>query len=138
MICKLYADGVCQQTQDCRFTVLQGSCVGGSTVVNNAVCFEPPEHVLARWNDPAVYRAGLDLDGLRRSVANVIAFLRITKQSHAPLNPSAGKYVPGAAALGLKPPALEVDVLRANIERCCACAYCNIACASRTKRSTLH
>src|SRR5258705_238278 len=55
MIGKLYADGVFQQTRDFRFTVLQGSCVGGSTVVNNAVCFEPPEPVLARWKDPPVH-----------------------------------------------------------------------------------
>jgi hypothetical protein len=39
MIGRLYADGVMQQTEDWRFTVLQGSCVGGSTTVNNAVCF---------------------------------------------------------------------------------------------------
>ena len=42
MIGKLYADGVMQQTEDFNFTVLQGSCVGGSTTVNNAVCFRPP------------------------------------------------------------------------------------------------
>ena len=41
MIGKLYADGVMQQTEDFNFTVLQGSCVGGSTTVNNAVCFRP-------------------------------------------------------------------------------------------------
>ena len=39
MIGRLYADGVMQQTEDFNFTVLQGSCVGGSTTVNNAVCF---------------------------------------------------------------------------------------------------
>jgi len=137
MIGKLYADGVFQQTQDFRFTVLQGSCVGGSTVVNNAVCFEPPEPVLARWNDPVVHGAGLDLDRLRRSVADVIAFLNITKQDRAPLNPSARKYVAGAAALGLKPPELEVDVVRANIEGCFGCGYCNIGCAFGKKLSML-
>ena len=42
MIVQLYADGMMQQTEDFRFTVLQGSCVGGSTTVNNAVCFDPP------------------------------------------------------------------------------------------------
>ena len=50
MIGRLYGDGVFQQTEDFRFTVLQGSCVGGSTVVNNAVSIPPPAHVLERWN----------------------------------------------------------------------------------------
>ena len=112
MIGKLYADGVFQQTRDFRFTVLQGSCVGGTTVVNNAVCFEPPEHVLARWNDPAIHHAGLNLAALRSSVAEVIRFLPITRQSGAPLNPSGPKYVNGARALGLSPQELDVDVVR--------------------------
>ena len=49
MIGRLYADGVMQQTEDWRFTVLQGSCVGGSTTVNNAVCFRPPARVIDTW-----------------------------------------------------------------------------------------
>jgi choline dehydrogenase-like flavoprotein len=137
MIGKLYADGVFQQTQDFRFTVLQGSCVGGSTVVNNAVCFEPPDHVLARWNDAAIHAAGLDLDRLRASVADVVAFLPITRQDGAPLNPSGSKYVAGAGALGLRPPELEVDVVRANIKDCFGCGYCNIGCAFGKKLSML-
>jgi choline dehydrogenase-like flavoprotein len=137
MIGKLYADGVFQQTQDFRFTVLQGSCVGGSTVVNNAVCFEPPDHVLARWNDPAIHAAGLDLARLRASVADIVAFLPITTQDRAPLNPSAPKYIEGARALGLRPPELEVDVVRANIKDCFGCGYCNIGCAFGKKLSML-
>ncbi len=137
MIGKLYADGAFQQTQDFRFTVLQGSCVGGSTVVNNAVCFEPPEPVLARWNDPAIHAAGLDLVQLRSSAAEIVQFLRIARQDSAPLNPSAAKYVAGAAALGLKPPELDVDVVRANIEGCFGCGYCNMGCAFGKKLSML-
>src|SRR5258708_8088833 len=115
MIGRRYADGVFQQTRAFRFTLLQGSCVGGSTVVNNAVCFEPPEPVLARWNDPAVHAAGLDLNRVRASVADVVRFLSVTKQDRAPLNPSAPKYLDGVRALGLPPADLEVDAVRANI-----------------------
>ena len=39
MIGKLYGHGVFQQTEDFKFTILQGSCVGGTTVVNNARMF---------------------------------------------------------------------------------------------------
>ena len=38
----LYADGAMQMSKDARFQVLQGKCVGGSTVVNNAVCLDIP------------------------------------------------------------------------------------------------
>ena len=137
MVGKLYSDGVFQQTQDYHFTVLQGSCVGGSTVVNNAVSFEPPEQVLARWNNPAIHSAGLDLPRLQMSVAEVTRQLRITKQDHAPLNPSGAKFLAGAAALGLQPPDLEVDAVRANIEGCLGCGYCNMGCAFGKKLSML-
>jgi choline dehydrogenase-like flavoprotein len=137
MIGKLYADGVFQQTEDFGFTVLQGSCVGGSTVVNNAVCFEPPEHVLARWNDPTIHAAGLNLDRLRQSVGEVSRFLSVRKQDDAPLNPSGPKYLDGVRALGLPPSELEVDVVRANIQGCLGCGYCNIGCAFGKKLSML-
>jgi choline dehydrogenase-like flavoprotein len=38
MASRLYADGALQLARDFQFQVIQGSCVGGSSVVNNAVC----------------------------------------------------------------------------------------------------
>ena len=57
---KLYANGALNFSTDFHFRVVQGMCVGGSTVVNNAVCFDLPPHVLERWNDPDGLNAGLD------------------------------------------------------------------------------
>jgi choline dehydrogenase-like flavoprotein len=137
MVGKLYEDGVFQQTEDFRFTVLQGSCVGGSTVVNNAVCFPPPEDVLVRWNDPAIHDAGLDLPALDTSVQAITDFLPITKQTKTPLNPSAPKYVEGCERLGLTPHQLKVDIVDANLKGCLGCGYCNIGCAYGKKLSML-
>ena len=47
----LYADGALTLSKDFRFQVAQGMCVGGSTVVNNAVCLDLPEPVRDRWNE---------------------------------------------------------------------------------------
>src|SRR5205823_2376648 len=66
-ISHLYADGALQVSQSYRFQVLQGNCVGGGTVVNNAVCFETPERVLQSWNDPAGSDAGIDEAEFRRA-----------------------------------------------------------------------
>ena len=70
MLGRLYADGALQLTRAFDFQILQGSCVGGSTVVNNAVCFDLPKNVLARWND-APLSAGLDSERLRQSFRDV-------------------------------------------------------------------
>jgi choline dehydrogenase-like flavoprotein len=137
MIGKLYADGVMQQTEDFNFTVLQGSCVGGSTTVNNAVCFRPPDDVLERWNDPSTNDAGLDLPGLRDSVEHIVRFLPVTPQPEDILNPSAGRYVEGAQIAGLAPGKLKVGVVDANICGCLGCGYCNIGCAYGAKLSML-
>ena len=137
MIGKLYADGVMQQTEDFNFTVLQGSCVGGSTTVNNAVCFRPPEHVLARWNDPKASDAGLDLDGLTESVEHIERFLPVTPQPEDILNPSWRRYEEGAVRAGYSPANLKVGVVNANIHKCLGCGYCNIGCAYGHKLSML-
>jgi choline dehydrogenase-like flavoprotein len=137
MIGRLYADGVMQQTEDFNFTVLQGSCVGGSTTVNNAVCFRPPPKVLRNWNDPNLHDAGLALDELAASVEHIEGFLHVQSQSDAPLNPSGQRYVEGAEAAGLWPTLLEVAPVRANIVDCLGCGYCNIGCAYGRKMSML-
>lgn len=138
MIGRLYADGLMQQTEDWRFTILQGNCVGGSTTVNNAVCFPPPERVLDRWNDPQAHDAGLDRAELAASVAAVEALLTVQRQAPGVrLNPSAQRYVEGAENLGLTSGELEVDVVRANIAGCYGSGYCNIGCRWGKKLSML-
>jgi choline dehydrogenase-like flavoprotein len=67
----LYEDGALTLSRDFRFQVAQGSCVGGSTVVNNGVCFDLPQRVLARWNDPGGLDAGIDEQRLRASFAHL-------------------------------------------------------------------
>ena len=45
----------------------RGCASAAPTVVNNAVCFDLPDHVLERWNDPDGLDAGLDEAGSARS-----------------------------------------------------------------------
>jgi choline dehydrogenase-like flavoprotein len=138
MISKLYVDGLMQQSEDWRFTVLQGNCVGGSTAVNNAVCFRPPERVLDRWNDHLTHDANIDRGDLAKSVAAVESLLTVQPQApDVPLNPSGVKYVEGARNLVAAPGELEVGVVNANIEGCYGSGYCNIGCRWGKKLSML-
>src|SRR5512132_1186978 len=36
-------------TADTLMTLYAGACVGGSTVINDALCFRPPPEVLSDW-----------------------------------------------------------------------------------------
>jgi choline dehydrogenase-like flavoprotein len=144
MVGRLYADGALQTTQSYRFQILQGSCVGGTTVVNNAVCFDTPEWVLEHWNDPLGPNAGIDVAAFRASQQAVRQRLRIrsikdssrTRPWQDVLNPGDRVIEAGVRKIGLKP-GDEFDVVSANIDDCLGCGYCNIGCAFGRKLSML-
>ena len=125
---RLYNEGALQLATDYRLQVLQGMCVGGSTTVNNAVCFRPPEAVLAKWE-----RSGIDPAGLRTAVDEVVRWLPVRQMTEAVAGGGGRAFEAGARALGLHP-----EVVHANISRhCLGCGYCNMGCGFGAKHSTL-
>ncbi len=122
---RLYSDGALQLSRDFSFQVLQGMCVGGSTVVNNGVCFDLPDEVLAHWNGPEL-DAGLPAERLAQSFAEVRALIRAVPQVGILPNPLAAR-MPDA---GLQP-------VSANLDECLGCGNCNLGCAYHHKLSML-
>ena len=137
MFSELYADGALQLSRDFRFQVLQGMCVGGSTVVNNGVCFDLPEWVLQTWNDPNGLDAGLDEARLWESFRTVRRLIGAREQSKTRLQPGASKFVEGVKRLGLDAPPNRFGVVEANLYDCLGSGYCNIGCAFGKKLSML-
>jgi choline dehydrogenase-like flavoprotein len=135
-ISNLYADGALQLSRDFRFQVLQGMCVGGSTVVNNAVCFDLPDDVLRRWNG-SKHEAGLIEAKLDEAFASVRSWLHVGRPPSPHLQRGADKFLEGARELGLTKPPNSVDVVEANISDCPGSGYCNIGCPYGTKLSML-
>lgn len=137
MVSRLYADGALQLSRDFRFQVFQGSCVGGSTVVNNAVCFETPEYILDRWiNEMGI---GIDRTRYKSSMAAVYNLMHI---SHTPimtddrfLNPGGRLFSDACKKMGYKEP--ELDSVMANINGCLGSGYCNMGCKFGKKLSML-
>src|SRR3954470_21623318 len=113
----LYADGGLQMSTDTRFQVLQGKCVGGSTVINNAVCYDIPPRTLQRWNDPDGLDAGLDPLRFGQSFTRLREWLPVYSQegSEGPkrLQKGGTKMAEGIEALGLDG---EGGVVDANIK----------------------
>jgi len=136
MLSTLYADGALQLSRDFRFQVLQGSCVGGGTVVNNAVCFDLPDRVLERWNDPQGTNAGLEATAIRAAAAQVRTLLRIERQK-LNLNSSGPFFLAGLERLGYHQSPNQSGPVEANIHDCVGCGYCNIGCRYGRKLSML-
>jgi choline dehydrogenase-like flavoprotein len=137
MVSRLYADGALQLSRDFRFQVFQGSCVGGSTVVNNAVCFETPDYILDKWiNEMGI---GIDRPRYEQSMKEVYRLMHV---SHTPtmsderyLNPGGSLFSAACEKMGYGKP--QLDSVMANIDGCLGCGYCNIGCQFGRKLSML-
>ena len=62
MLAKLYKEGGLQQTKKFDMVVLQGEALGGTTVINNAVCLEMPSSMLSLWEK----EYGIPLSGIHK------------------------------------------------------------------------
>lgn len=145
MISRLYSDGALQISQSLRFTILQGSCVGGTTVVNNAVSFDTPQRVLDRWN--ARSSQGKVVDDVQfydsqRKVRQRMRINPITAGTRKPLDDvlNHGDSLVTAAVhnyFANQPNGYKYDVVEANIVDCLGCGYCNMGCRYGRKLSIL-
>ncbi|MBZ0287802.1 MAG: GMC family oxidoreductase N-terminal domain-containing protein, partial [Anaerolineae bacterium] len=145
-ISSLYADGALTISQSLRFTVIQGSCVGGTTVVNNAVSFDTPDEVLEVWNHPVGANAGIDVPAFRAAQKTVRERMQIQSIKDSTksrpwedvLNPGDRVFNQGVANyLNRTAEQMEYDVISANIQDCLGCGYCNIGCKYGRKLSML-
>jgi choline dehydrogenase-like flavoprotein len=137
MVSRLYQDGALQLSKDFRFQVFQGSCVGGSTVVNNAACFRTPDYVLDRWiNSMGI---AIDRDRYLQSMDAVYDLMHV---AHTPemtldkfLNPGGLLFSDACKQMGYGLP--QLDSIMGNMDGCLGCGYCNIGCKYGRKLSML-
>jgi len=117
-------------TGDGSLNLYAGQCVGGSTVVNDALCWPTPPEILAGWH--AAH--GLELDAatlapfLERAWRDVNATL--TDRSH--LNRNAHALEQGARRLGW-----AAEPMARNVRGCVNLGLCNFGCPTNAKQSTL-
>ena len=110
-------------------------CVGGSTVVNNAVCFDLPDRVRDRWLDPSSRwgstRTGCDQAFERRAR---LPAGRTRSSRASPQQPGRD----GRWSMRLQDRAeWPFELVECNIADCLGSGYCNIGCAYGKKLSAL-
>jgi len=117
-------------THDGSLNLYAGRCVGGSTVVNDALCWRTPPEILAGWrarHGVALEPAALD-PWLDRVWADVGA--QVMGRDH--LNRNAHALERGAARLGW-----AAEPMARNVRGCVNLGLCNFGCPSNAKQSTL-
>jgi choline dehydrogenase-like flavoprotein len=122
----LYRSAAQQLTDDGLVNVLQGSCFGGSTVVNTADCVPIPAAVLAHWSRH--FGVSLDEEELEASRARVFAALRVNRIPRGQLNANNALVLEAGARIGLATGSFDH-----NRVGCLGSGYCLIGCAYDAK-----
>jgi choline dehydrogenase-like flavoprotein len=129
MIPRLYKDGGLQMSTTLDLFILQGSCVGGSTVISNMVLMRPDDAIFARWRRGA---AQLDTAAMHRSFGAIEKLLDARQPAESACSRSTQLFEQGARAIGMR----AQPMLKA-LGDCHACGNCNIGCTFDTKKSSL-
>ncbi|MDP2228889.1 MAG: GMC family oxidoreductase [Moraxellaceae bacterium] len=128
---QLYQDKGAQANKDGDLLVLQGRCVGGSTVVNGCVSFRTPDYILEDWQRD--YGLGnLTPAALEPYFAKVEERLGIHSNEEYEINRNSSVIREGCKKLGIswKP-------FQRNIRECALTGHCLSGCASDRKQSML-
>jgi hypothetical protein len=95
MMKKIYKEGGLQQTKKFTMSILQGECVGGSTISNNAVCYEMPGIILNKWQD----YYDIDLKSISEHYKIIAQELDIKKLGENGINQNVKKIFENAISL---------------------------------------
>ncbi|NRP57581.1 MULTISPECIES: FAD-dependent oxidoreductase [unclassified Marinobacterium] len=127
----LYQDEGGQSNTSGDITVLQGRCVGGSTVVNAALCFRTPDYYLKLWADEFGL-TNLTSEMMAPYFEKVESNLSITQvKSH---ETSAGAELIGK---GIDKLGMVRGPAHRNIKDCSLSGFCFSGCKSDRKQSML-
>jgi choline dehydrogenase-like flavoprotein len=133
MLSRLYDAGGLLTSDDLSFVILQGSCLGGGTVVNYTTSFHTPEHVREQW----AREHGLPhftSHEFTRSLDAVAQRIGVTTEQHRPSGRDA-VLIRGLEALGWHHGLLPRDVRGCSQDD--DCGYCGYGCRRGAKQSTL-
>ena len=116
---------------DSGMELYAGACVGGSTVVNDALCWRPPPEILAGWRSDHGL-SGLTDAAFAPRVDEVWREISATPTDRAHLNRNAHCLELGAARLGW-----AAEAMPRNVRGCVNLGLCNLGCPSGAKQSAL-
>lgn len=127
----LFEEGGARTTKDGGITVLHGTSVGGSTTVNWAICFDPPDAILRDWSE-AHGLEGLRPEDLRPSLAKVRRILNVQPIPPEAVPRNGQLLLDGARKLGMKG-----GIFEHNRTQCLSSGFCILGCSYDRKQSML-
>jgi choline dehydrogenase-like flavoprotein len=130
MLPRLYKHGGLQTTDDRDVIIAQGSTVGGSTVINNAIWLRANlERILPAWQ---AHGASVPAEPLLHAYAEIETALHVSPVDPTLANQGSNVFLRGCAALGI-----AAAYLQNNRQTCIGCGWCNYGCRYNRKTSML-
>jgi choline dehydrogenase-like flavoprotein len=117
--------------RDSGMELYAGACVGGSTVVNDALCWRPAPEVLDAWRREHGL-LGLTEAGFAPHVERVWREIHATPSDRAHRSRNAHRLEVGAARLGW-----AGEAMARNVRGCANLGLCNLGCPTGAKQSAL-
>ena len=114
-------------TEDLRIAIAQGSCLGGSTIINDAVCFEIPDIVREQWKEMGIDISDKEWESATREVSDAI---RITEVRDDELGNNSLMLKKGCELMGYT----KHYPNKRNSFNCMQCGLCHLGCHYGTKQ----
>lgn len=146
MVAKTYRDGGLQTTVDLDMSIIQGKCLGGTTVINNAICLRLNDADLYEISQPDIYErwrrlgANIDAQKLNASFDRVEKMIHVERISPQITSRNADVLLEGWERLiknGGGNRDYKYGLFRKNYQNCAGCGYCNFGCPYGRKMSML-
>jgi choline dehydrogenase-like flavoprotein len=131
MIPALYKNAGLQFAVPAGIAIAQGSCVGGSTVVNDAVCFRTPDKVLEVWKDEYKIEH-ISSSDMKKYFEKVEERISVSQVQPHEINKNNQMLKEGCKALNW-----ESGPNDRNCKKCRQCGLCHLGCYYGTKQSML-
>ncbi len=127
MIPLLWKNCAANFTSDLRIAISQGTCLGGSTVINDAVCFPLPDVVRREWRGLGVDISDDEWDLANREVSGEINIQQVREEE---LGANSLIFRKGCELMGYS----EHRPNFRNCKSCMQCGLCHLGCHYETKQ----
>lgn len=125
----LWKNGGANFTDNLRIVIAQGECLGGSTIINDAVCFKTPFSVRKQWRDMGV---DISEEMWHEAINEIWNSIHVTKVQESELNQNNLLLKQACLQKGYK--SNEND---RNCRDCMGCGFCHLGCHYETKQDAL-
>lgn len=144
MIPLLWKNAGANFTSNLRIAIAQGSCLGGSTVINDAVCFRIPPIVIEQWQKTGVAITKDEWDMANDEVSKRINVQEVTEEE---LNTNAKKLREACQKFLYQGKSIHnhynnqrncgPSISDNSLKSCVKCGFCHLGCHYDTKQSML-